>query len=188
MKSNFFNLIRLPQYVLLIFMATTISCCNKDDDNPPPEPVDQLPPATQTGAGTFGCLLDGEVFLPGNNTPNPLDCVYQYVNGGYYFALQSNRRINGSDYQALGIGSNLFQIEEGGTYALKENVPNNVSGHYRLNLDSNYTSEIHTGELKITKLDYDNHIVAGTFWFDVKDSNSVVHEIRNGRFDVRFTE
>lgn len=188
MENNFFKRIDLPKFILLIFLATTISCCNKDDDNPPVEPVDQLPPATQTGARTFGCLLDGEVFLPGTNTPNPLDCVYQYVNGSYYFTLQSNRRINGSDLQAMAILSNAFQIEEGFTYDLKENIPNSVAGYYSFNLDANYTSEIHTGELKITKLDYDNHIVSGTFWFDVKDSNGVVHEIRDGRFDVRFTE
>lgn len=54
--------------------------------------------------------------------------------------------------------------------------------------DTYKTSETQTGELKITKLDYDNHIVSGTFWFDVKDSNGVVHEIRDGRFDVQFTE
>ena len=188
MKTNFLKIIDLPKYLLIIFLAITISCCNKDDDNPPPDPVDQLPPATQTGAGTFGCLLDGEVFLPGTNTPNPLDCVYQYVNGGYYFTLQSNRRINGSELQAIALLSNDFQIEEGFTYDLKENIPNNVTGLYRFNFNSYYTNNINTGKLTITKLDYINHIISGTFWFDVLDSNNVVHEIRDGRFDVRFTE
>ena len=39
------------------------SSCNKNEipptDNPP-----QLPPETQTGANTFGCLVNGKVWLP----------------------------------------------------------------------------------------------------------------------------
>lgn len=129
MKNNFFKLIDLPKYILLIFLATTISCCNDDDDSPPPDPVDQLPPATQTGEGTFGCLLDGEVFLPGN-TPNNLDCVYQFVNGGYYFSVQSNRRKNGVDYERIAIGTNRLQIFEGGIFPLMEDLPGNARGIY----------------------------------------------------------
>lgn len=130
MKNVAINLIDpLKLALLLFFLTITISCCNKDDDNPPPDPVGQLPPATQTGAGTFGCLLDGEVFLPGN-TPNNLDCVYQFVNGGYYFELQSNRRKNGVDYERIAIGTNKLEIYEGGTFLLKENMPGNALGIY----------------------------------------------------------
>jgi hypothetical protein len=33
------------------------------------DPASQLPPATQTGAGTFGCLLNGQPWTPsGNNS------------------------------------------------------------------------------------------------------------------------
>src|SRR5690606_7751402 len=151
MKNNFFKRISLPKYILLIFLTTTISCCNKDDDNPPPDPVDQLPPATQTGAGTFGCLLDGEVFLPGNSSNN-LDCVYQFVNGGYYFALQSNKRDINNNRITLAIGTNRLEINEGGTYSLIDFTEGNASGIYSYANNANYTSENNTGELKITKL------------------------------------
>ena len=36
--------------------------CSGDDDSA--NPLDQLPPATQTGANTFGCLINGEPFTP----------------------------------------------------------------------------------------------------------------------------
>ncbi len=75
---------------LLLILTQLISCCKKNNDEPT-NPIDQLPAATQTGANTFGCLLDGKAFLPGNSG-NPLDCVYQFVSGGYYFALQANKR------------------------------------------------------------------------------------------------
>ncbi|MFC5981116.1 hypothetical protein [Flavobacterium salmonis] len=47
---------------------------------------------------------------------------------------------------------------------------------------------MNTGELKITKLDFTNNIVSGTFWFDVKDDKGVLHQIREGRFDMQFTQ
>jgi hypothetical protein len=78
------------KYLLLLFLALTLNSCDNDDDSPR-DPISQLPPATQTGANTFGALLDGEPFIPSDGI-NPLDCVYQLVNGEYYFALQGNKR------------------------------------------------------------------------------------------------
>ncbi len=187
MNNSIIKFITPSQLILLLVLTATISCCNKDDDNPPPDPVGQLPPATQTGAGTFGCLLDGEVFLPGN-VPNKLDCVYQFVNGGYYFSLQGSKRDSNNNVILIGLSTKNMEINASTTYMLKENIDQSAYGTYFFNTDFNYTNQIETGELKITKLDFDNHIVAGTFWFDVKDSNGIVHKIRDGRFDVRFTE
>ena len=43
---------------LLLFLALTLINCTKSDDQ------DQLPPATQIGANTFGLIYDGVVFTP----------------------------------------------------------------------------------------------------------------------------
>jgi len=48
--------------LLTISFFLLSSSCKK---NKPTNPVDQLPPETQTGANTFGCLINGEVFKPG---------------------------------------------------------------------------------------------------------------------------
>ena len=45
----------------------------------------------------------------------------------------------------------------------------------------------HSLKITITKLDEVNHIVSGTFWFDVQDTNGVIHQIRDGRFDMQYT-
>ena len=66
------------------------------------QPVDQLsllPPATQTGANTFGCLINGEAFVPQNQSflvgPR-LQCNYIYTSGGYYFTVGGiNKNGNG---------------------------------------------------------------------------------------------
>lgn len=39
------------------------------------DPIDQLPPATQTGANTFGCLVNGEPFVVINTSL--LSAIYQ---------------------------------------------------------------------------------------------------------------
>jgi hypothetical protein len=176
----------MKHLLLFLILALTVSCCKNDDDNNT-NPIDQLPPATQTGEQTFGCLLDGEPFLPGSGQ-NPLDCVYQFVNGGYYFSLQANKRDEMNNRITIAIGTNDLEIQQGQTYALFENTPENANGVYSYAANITYTTQIHTGELTITKLDFDNNIVSGTFFFDILDYNGDLHEIREGRFDVRFTQ
>ena len=49
--------------LILLFTIPLLALkCNNDPE--PNDPIDQLPPITQTGENTFGCLVDGEVWLP----------------------------------------------------------------------------------------------------------------------------
>lgn len=49
------------------------------------------------------------------------------------------------------------------------------------------TNDQYTGELTITKLDFEKHIVSGTFWFNVKHPvTGDTVKIRKGRFDALF--
>lgn len=169
---------------LLLFLICIFGC---DKDDKPANPIDQLPPATQTGANTFGCLLDGQAFIPGGGT-NPLDCIYQFVDGGYYFGLQGNKRDDNNDRITIALGTNNRQLQQGYNYELLENMSGNAFGIYSLSPFSSYTSAVQTGELNITKLDPDNQIVCGTFWFDVKDHKGIIHQIREGRFDMQYTQ
>lgn len=174
----------MNKFLLLILTTFTLSCCNKDDDNKPKTELEKLPPATQTGAQTFGCLLDGKAFLPGSGT-NPLDCVYQFINGGYYFSLQANRRDENNIPLLLGCSTLNLQIFSGQTYQLKEKIEGNAYGNYSYAANFTYTSQIQTGELKINKLT--STIVSGTFWYDIIDYQGNLHQIREGRFDMLYT-
>ena len=162
--------------------------CNNDDDTPQ-DPVDQLPAATQIGANTFGCLLDGEVFLPGfNSITNPLDAVYQNINGEYFFAVQARKRDNQSNLIGIALGTLNLQLSENQTYELLEESEGQAVGIYSFNLDQPTTDAQNSGELTITHLDEENQTVSGTFWFDVQDQEGVLHEIREGRFDMQYTQ
>lgn len=175
--------------ILLLLMIFSIIGCEKNDPAKPSEPIaeiDKLPPATQIGANTFGCLYDGINFTPGN-AANPLDCQYQYVNKGYYFAITAVRRFDPKNYISIGLGTIQLQIFEGNTYPLLRQEIGKANGSLYKNYTVTYTSDQYTGELKITKLDPVNYIISGTFWFDIIDNRGVKHEIREGRFDMHYT-
>lgn len=171
---------------ILILFSFIIIACQADDNNPISQ-IDLLPPATQTGENTFGCLLDGQAFLP-DNLPGAYNCYYQFVDGNYYFnVVAGNLQNPNPSANALALKTEKKQIYQGETYQLLELLDGNAYGALSKN-GYYYTSQTETGELTITKLDFDNNIVAGTFWYDIKDQNGVVHQIREGRFDMQFTE
>lgn len=174
----------MKKLFLLLVITFSLSCCDKDDDK---TPIEQLPPATTTGANTFGCLLDGEVFKPGFYN-NSYQCFYQYVNGKYYFWVSGNMKDKNQNSIEVGVGTEKLSISEGQILNLYERVDGNSFGIYLFNIDFNNTSSVNTGELKITKLDIKNNIVAGTFWYNIKDGKGITHQIREGRFDMQFTK
>jgi len=178
-------------YLCLLFFISIsffFSACKK---NIPA--IDQLPPATQIGAHTLGCLVNGKVFKPkGDLFSGPiLSCAYQYINGGYYFQLKAINKGSSTNY-SIGIFTDSLKIENNVSYTLKtKNEKKGIYGIYSVSeiqgLISYITNNTYTGELKITKFDETNQIVSGTFWFDAVDSNGEKVEVREGRFDMPYT-
>ncbi|MEO7801559.1 MAG: hypothetical protein ABIR81_06155 [Ginsengibacter sp.] len=78
-------------YIVLIFCFFLITASCKKNNTPTDE--DQLPPATQTGANTFGCLINGKVWLPkgysNTGTPNP-KISFEILPAKYILLLQQN--------------------------------------------------------------------------------------------------
>ena len=68
--------IRITLPALLIATIFTFSQCKKNKDVEP-----QLPPETTTGAMTFGCKVNGKVFVPKDGRGRP-GLFVQYVNLG----------------------------------------------------------------------------------------------------------
>ena len=178
-------------FCLLLFISFSFffAACKKNKSA-----INQLPPETQTGAGTFGCLVDGKVFKPkGDPFGGPiLSCAYQYIDSGYNFQLKAKQDI-GNGLLSIGIFTNGLAISQGVIIKLYEPY---VKGR-SYGLHGKYTSEgsgslYHTqpsgtGELHITRFDETNRIVSGTFRFDAIDSNGEKVEVREGRFDMNYT-
>lgn len=71
----------------IIFLLFLLISCNNEDDTGCVG-VDCLPPATQTGEGTFGYLVNGEPFV---DTSGSFNCFYQLVDGEYYFGIRGRQ-------------------------------------------------------------------------------------------------
>ena len=188
MRIKYNTLLLLAIYTVLIFT----SCKKHKTVNP----VDQLPPETQTGAKTFGCLVDGKVFLPGGAafSGGSLQCNYQFDNGFYFILIGRYQNLQtGIGNNSIGVFTDSIKIQEGSRYPLRKRINGSASADY-LRETSSYQAEefdtdgnFYTGELYIKKLDTIHQIVSGTFFFDAVNSNGLKTEIREGRFDVRYT-
>lgn len=185
----------LSIFLLAIFTLFTESSCHKSK---PSNPLDQLPPATQTGANTFGCLINGEVFKPkGPSGGGPiLLSTYIYLadnyDTGYFFQLAASDVSNPPNVIGVGIFTDSLQIQANETYSLGDKwVRGKAYGIFNFftsqSLNSYNTSSELPGELNITKFDSIKQIVCGTFWFNVINNLGDTVKISDGRFDMHFT-
>jgi hypothetical protein len=171
--------------IIGILLTTLLSCSKKDD--PTLTPLEQLPPATKTGANTAGCLVNGEAFLPkGHFSTGNLTCYY--INQMVFSLLISERENNIA--KSIYVESNNEELEVDKIYNLnmRRSSDSKFGEFFESNVvNDNYstTPEI-TGELVITHHDYDNAIISGTFWFDAINNAGEKIEVREGRFDMEY--
>lgn len=171
----------------LLTAITLLASCDKDGQIFAGK--DQLPPDTQTGANTVGCLVNGKVFLPHQEgILSPVNCYYQFVKGEYYFTMAfSDRR--GTGIESINVFTAKTVLIVGQIYSLNQGYNPNTGGgaEYYTDLNNKFsTNLINIGELKITRIDVSKSIVSGTFWFDAVNSKGEKVEIREGRFDWNY--
>ena len=70
----------ISRYAIALLITLPLLAAGCKDDEPEVAPIDQLPPATRTGAYTFGCLVNGEARVAENT--NDIGAIYQ--GGGFY--------------------------------------------------------------------------------------------------------
>lgn len=181
MKKTFF---------LLLLASLFLINCNNDDngDDGPTDPLDELPAATQTGAQTLGCLINGEPFIPsnfGNSAPN---AFYQFVDGAYTLGISGSSG-GGMNFQAINIGGiDLPEIiSSNESYILLEFESGNYFAEYTgFSAPSQASSTTQNpGVLTITR--FDDSIISGTFAFTVLDNDGNEITITDGRFDLNYT-
>jgi hypothetical protein len=163
-----------------------LSSCKKD--------VAELPPATETGANTFGAKVNGELWVPqglGTIPANNLLESQLFPNGD----LRIRARNFASSPNETEFDMFITGITAPGTYLLNKNVSypalSASFGYYvkrKLTpIDEWITSSTISGSVTITKLDVVNHIVSGTFQFNAASiyTPSQVLSVTDGRFDLK---
>ena len=187
MKHLFFKTI------VFLFLFTITSCSESD------APQDQLPPITQTGANTFGCVINGEVLIPkdGIGVPQPKGITVKYRNNKNFIIDAGNLKDNGGGdiyiyiYNLTSTGVyNLGVSDNQSDLSFAPSYPHIFCRTYDgANQGKVYLSNVNSGTITITRFDSDNHIVSGTFELTVfnKDNPSETIEITEGRFDVNWS-
>ena len=174
-------------WLLLLALCSIFAACKKD--RPPKTELEKLPPATQTGANTFGCLLNGQVWIPKDNYGQAtfkLDVDPTYGNG--VFAISAVRYDGNGNGVFFGFSFGSIASTTGGTYNLsQQNVNFSISDIKLLcSYDSNTPGIYKTGSFTITRYDLTNRIFSGTFDFAVYNQGcgDTLH-FTNGRFDKK---
>jgi hypothetical protein len=147
------------------------------------EPVEQLPPATQEGKNTFGCLVNGVVWLPkGNNGSSKLDLSYD---PNFLFGTLNLYAYRLDDKTDQWIALFSDSLKSTGIYPFTN--PSRQSGFF-IDAGCEYLNDpdvTHTGSLTITRFDLSQSIISGTFEFTVTKANCPIIEVTHGRFDMR---
>jgi hypothetical protein len=170
--------------LLLVTALLALSQCKKNN----PDPVSQLPPATQVGANTLGCLVNGQPWTPQGNDGSSNYSI-NYDKNPYGVLDISTYRYQQQpidNYQYL----ILFARDLHGlrSYDLHDLVNTRVSWKDRstgCDFNSDDTGTYHKGTLTITKLDLQAGIISGTFSFTLAKPGCDTVRITQGRFDKR---
>ena len=146
---------------------------------------DKLPPATQKGNYTFGCLVNGNLWLQkGNNGTSNLDLSYDPEYAGGLFDLLTYRYSGASNTYIRISADSLTSV---GTYRLNRNDgrAGSFSG-YTSKCQYYYEKEVYRdGYLTITKFDLKNLIISGTFEFTLYTPDCDTIKFTQGRFDMK---
>ena len=189
-----------------IFLLLVVVACNKDEEKSQEPP---LPFETQIGANTFGCFVNSRLFYPRDGNGN--------FGGGSAdkgIVFWGDHTLNEELYNEIDIANykgakpvarmiihldSLYYNKEG-VYTLKEtNFNKSVDGLMQnymhaevFNPNTNtwfmYGSFLNSGKVTITRFDFDNRIVSGTFTGKLRIYQGVQEiDILNGRFDINWS-
>lgn len=179
--------------IYLVLLTTLLLGCSENENVLLPETKNELPPISQTGENTFGCLIDGNVFIPkdktgytppGGGIPQGLE-IYgsnsafviqarNYTNISIYIYIPEDLPFEG-DYQ--------FQESPGVSYGL--NSPNHPH-IFSIYNNKKYLSFKDSGSIIFLKANQSLGLYAGIFSAKFKniDDEYDILEIKEGRFDI----
>jgi len=188
-------------YAVLILGFISSSCKEKEIIQ-----IDKrLPPATQSGQNTFGCLVNGEVWLPQGEDPGwvalvafgsrwgeglvvsfseNLERPLPFQHALSIRAYQDSVRKNGSS-----LNIRMDQVRDTGIYTLGPAIEFDETSTEGILSYGSINATVSTYQfLRITHLDRENRIISGTFEFDaihITDDPDTFR-IRQGRFDLQY--
>ncbi|WP_027419417.1 hypothetical protein [Crocinitomix catalasitica] len=184
-------------FLFLLTCLTLITvACKKDTPKDDDKIIQVLPELTHEGKHTFGCKVNGEVWVArsggGINGQRKLYAHYDAEDGEFYFVahkqiydeniLESINLIQLKDVYGTGLYSFSISAFDGTPILCF------FDAHENRTCRGYYHDSLHKSELNITFYDTINRIISGTFELDITNfdcEDSIMH-ITDGRFDVRY--
>ena len=177
---NKLNVLNLVVFCITIAFLLSLSHCHRDQPKPKTE-LEKLPAATQTGAYTFGCLVNGKAWIPQSSVDFSCDNEVNFA----LMAKVSTSTIK----QSFGFYI-ANQMTTTGSYQLNDSTKQyadfaDFSDATKL---CEYIVDGSTGNgiLIITKFDQTRLIVSGTFSLTTWNTKCDTIRITDGRFDLHF--
>ncbi len=173
--------------LIILAMPFMANKCEKLDNNYiPPLDNDGLPYATQTGENTFGCLINGEPWVPDGRGStyfrNYRLTDVSYKDSSFFLVVMKESTVEGFDILRIG------KIEN----------TNLISGEYTENgkrfefsnhtLTSSKKIDVISYNITYTKYDTISKVISGNFdaEFKINETNKMI-KMEKGRFDLRIT-
>lgn len=193
-----------PSVLLLTALLGLTQCMRKG-----PDPVDTLPPATQSGANTAGCLVDGQPWTARIDfglgvvaSPAATALSNKFATGPHYLSLDFSKSVDeeAQPNNETDIKMYLPRVTQPGTYVFDQTPgPLNMIGSVGTPAYASFTYDKPSpeqvlltgpatpGRLVVTRYDPGAGIVSGTFEFTARQSPTgpTVH-VTEGRFDCTF--
>lgn len=164
-----------------LLLLSLTACRDRQDEN-------KLPEATQTGANTGGCLVDGKVWVAKRENIGAVTGgranMYEEVNG--YHKVTIYLSSENSTLTTLYIELVAREPFTEKTYEIPSY--DNIKGAMITTAyDAFYTDTQNSGQITFTKIDRQKQFFSGTFSFKAKNSTGKVASITDGRFDKKFS-
>lgn len=193
----------MKKIIILLFIFAAISC-SKSDPVVAEDPLAKLPPETQIGANTFGCVINNQVFYPRDGTSS----LFNPGGKGLKFwgDPSGNQKFNEFEIRNLQDAKpansmiihlqNLHQIGVGEYIWKESNFNSSIDGlmqnyvyakiyNASVNGWQYYGSYENSGKVTITKYADNNTIISGNFSGKLRLMNGTEEiDILNGRFDI----
>lgn len=178
------------RYVKIVFIGAMMIFYACIKDQPIPDnlaPV--MPPLTHQGLNTFGCYVDGELFVAGGGDSYwdlpPLSGSYNEGDGT--LLLQASRYIDGDFYDDIRI--QVLFIDSEGEYSFYSEG-DELRGYTGTGGNCNYFYDTEDyGILHVTYLNRTSNIIAGKFnanLVNVSCETDTLMKITDGRFDLKY--
>lgn len=167
------------QIYLLLFLGFGLAAC----EQPVFEP--RLPDLTMEGKNTFGCRVNGEVWLPFRKETNSPSRYASFSAQGLSILAG---QWDGEKDEWISLIAHFEQAKDT-TYSLGSNVSGLGWGSYQDGSTVFFTDEELNGKLHIVAFHLENdgkhRFIAGTFEFTARDASGQLVEVTDGRFDLR---